>query len=142
MKKLQIKILQTKEDWQEGYPLIQQLRHHLTEDRYFELLKQMPTYQGWVIEDGALKAFIGFEECHNFYNERHIFVHDFVTNENDRSKCYGEKLMEALIKHAKENQFAYIALESGIQRFDAHRFYETKMGFNKWCYSFRKKVFS
>ncbi|WP_391201635.1 GNAT family N-acetyltransferase [Psychrobacillus sp. L4] len=139
---MQIKMLQTKEDWQAVYPLIQQLRPHLTEDRYFELLKQMPTYQGWVIVDGTFKAFIGFEERHNFYNEKHLFVYDFVTNENDRSKGYGEKLMEALITHAKENQFGYISLESGVQRYDAHRFYETKMGFNKWCYSFRKKVFS
>ncbi|MFF2754415.1 GNAT family N-acetyltransferase [Psychrobacillus sp. NPDC058041] len=137
---MQIKILETNEDWKSAYPLIQQLRPHLSEDRYSELLKQMPTYQGWVIVDGTYKAFIGFEERLNFYNEKHLFVLDFVTNENERSKGYGESLMNALFKYAKEYHFAYVALESGLERYDAHRFYESKMGFNKWCYSFIKKV--
>lgn len=133
---MQIEILKTIEDWKSAYPLVKQLRPHLTEDSYFNLLKKMSAYQGWVIMDGTLKAFIGFEECLNFYNDKHIFVHDFVTNDKDRSNGYGEKLMEAIISYAKQNQFGYIALESGKQRYDAHRFY----GFNKWCYSFRKKV--
>ena len=137
---MQIKILETNEDWKFAYPLIQQLRSHLSEERYFELLKQMPSYQGWVIVDETYKAFIGFEERHNFYNEKHLFVLDFVTNENERSKGYGERLMDALIMHAKEYHFSFVALESGLERNDAHRFYETKMGFSKWCYSFRKKV--
>ena len=137
---MQVQKVQTKDDWKVSFSLIKQLRTHLTEESYFEHLQQMPNYQGWVVVDGTPKAFIGFEERHNFYNERHLFVHDFVTDEKERSKGYGEKLMAALITYAEKYQFAYIALESGIQRTEAHRFYEDKMGFHKWCYSFRKGI--
>lgn len=32
----------------------------------------------------------------------------------------------------------YVALESGIRRIEAHRFYEEKFNYDKWCFSFRK----
>ncbi|MEY8734403.1 hypothetical protein AB9M92_19405 [Peribacillus frigoritolerans] len=41
---------------------------------------------------------------------------------------------------AKENGAEYVALESGIQRNEAHRFYEEKLDYDKWCYSFRKTL--
>ena len=137
---MQVKVLQTNEDWELVFPLIQQLRPHLSVASYMEHLKQMPAYQGWLLVDVIPKVFIGFEERHNFYNGKHLFVHDFVTEQNERSKGYGEVLMKLLIEHGKKNSFDYIALESGLERVPAHQFYENKMEFQKWCYSFRKGI--
>lgn len=36
---------------------------------------------------------------------------------------------------AREKGAQYVSMESGIQRKNAHRFYEEKMNYEKWCYS-------
>ncbi|MFS0646814.1 GNAT family N-acetyltransferase [Siminovitchia sp. 179-K 8D1 HS] len=76
----------------------------------------------------------------NFYNKRHVFVYDLVTDSSYRSLGYGKKLLEFIHNWAQEKGAEYVALESGIQRIDAHRFYEQKLHYDKWCFSFRRKV--
>lgn len=76
----------------------------------------------------------------NFYNKRHIFIYDLVTDVSQRSFGYGEKLLQYIHDWANENGAEYVALESGLQRIDAHRFYEDKLNYDKWCYSFRKSL--
>lgn len=76
----------------------------------------------------------------NFYNKKYVFVYDLVTDEDHRSKGYGYRLLSYIDKWAKTNGAEFVALESGIQRTNAHRFYEEKLDYNKWCYSFRKPI--
>lgn len=76
----------------------------------------------------------------NFYNKWHVFIYDLVTDEAYRSFGYGEKLMSYIHSWAKEQGVDFVVLESGIQRIDAHRFYENKLNYEKWCYSFRKSL--
>ena len=72
------------------------------------------------------------------YSERHIFVYDLVTDEEYRSLGYGEILLHYLHKWGKENGAHYIALESGIQRTSAHRFYEDRLGYENGAFLFEK----
>ncbi|GIP38199.1 N-acetyltransferase [Paenibacillus sp. J31TS4] len=51
---------------------------------------------------------------------------------------YGEKLLAHIHQYAKLNGCGTVALESGLSRVDAHKFYETKMGYGKLGYSFSK----
>lgn len=46
-----------------------------------------------------------------------------TTDEQHRSQGAGEKILNALIDFAKRNQCMQLHLDSGVQRFDAHRFY-------------------
>ena len=48
-----------------------------------------------------------------------------TTDEQHRSQGAGEKILNALIDFAKRNQCMqlHLHLDSGVQRFDAHRFY-------------------
>lgn len=59
---------------------------------------------------------------------------DLVTVVNNRSKGYGKKLLSYVHQWAKENKYESVALSSGLQRTDAHRFYEHKMGYDKVSY--------
>lgn len=85
-------------------------------------------------------ALVGCSWRTNFYNKRHVFIYDLVTDENHRSLGYGEELLNYIHHLAKEEGAQYVALESGIFRKDAHRFYEEKFTYEKWCYSFRKNI--
>ena len=53
---------------------------------------------------------------------------------------YGEKLLSYIHKWANENKYESVALSSGLQRTDAHRFYENKMGYDKVSYVFKASL--
>ncbi|MFJ3390717.1 MULTISPECIES: GNAT family N-acetyltransferase [Lysinibacillus] len=138
-----IKKLTTQQEWMEAYYVMVQLRTELTVEKYLQLLKEM-TQDGYLLfalyENKNIVAVAGLSWRVNFYSERHIFVYDLVTDEEYRSLGYGEILLHYLHKWGKENGAHYIALESGIQRTSAHRFYEDRLGYEKWCFSFRKAL--
>ncbi|WP_419880527.1 GNAT family N-acetyltransferase [Peribacillus sp. B-H-3] len=129
--------------WLEAFPIMKQLRTDLTEETYIELLQDMSKdgyklYAMYVEE--KIVSLVGLSWRINFYNKRHIFIYDLVTDVSQRSFGYGEKLLKYIHDWANENGAEYVALESGLQRSDAHRFYEDKLDYDKWCYSFRKTL--
>ena len=129
--------------WLEAFPIMKQLRTDLTEETYIELLQDMSKdgyklYAMYV--ENEIVSLAGLSWRINFYNKRHIFIYDLVTDVSQRSFGYGEKLLQYIHDWANENGAEYVALESGLQRIDAHRFYEDKLNYDKWCYSFRKSL--
>lgn len=138
-----IKQLTTQQEWMEAYYVLVQLRTELTVEKYLQLLKEM-TQDGYLLfalyENTNIVAVAGLSWRVNFYSERHIFVYDLVTDEKYRSLGYGEILLHYLHKWGKENGAHHIALESGIQRTSAHRFYEDRLGYEKWYFYFRKAL--
>ena len=127
----------------EAFPIMKQLRTDLTEETYIELLLDMSKdgyklYAMYV--ENEIVSLAGLSWRINFYNKRHIFIYDLVTDVSQRSFGYGEKLLQYIHDWANENGAEYVALESGLQRIDAHRFYEDKLNYDKWCYSFRKSL--
>jgi GNAT superfamily N-acetyltransferase len=54
-----------------------------------------------------------------------LYVDDLVTDETIRSKGYGKQLLDWLIAEARRTGCQTFELDSGVQRFDAHRFYLT-----------------
>ena len=131
------------DQFETAFPLMKQLRLDLTMETFLELLGQM-------IKDGyrlfalfaqnQIVALAGVSLRTNFYSGRHVYIYDLVTDVSKRSHGYGESLLNFIHEWAKENGAEFVALESGIQRTDAHRFYEDRMDYDKWCFSFRKKL--
>lgn len=131
------------EQWLDAYPVMKQLRTDLTEDSYLELLAVMRKegYQLFALYDEEkVVSLVGLSWRTNFYNKKHIYIYDLVTDAAGRSRGYGERLLNFIHSWGKENGAEYVALESGIHRNDAHRFYEEKLNYDKWCYSFRKTL--
>jgi GNAT superfamily N-acetyltransferase len=60
---------------------------------------------------------------------RHVYVDDLVTAEGQRSKGAGATLIGWLKSYAREHGCTQLHLDSGVQRFAAHRFY-LRAGFN------------
>ena len=138
-----ISALTNTKQWLDAFPIMKQLRTDLTEETYIELLQDMikDGYKlfAMYVED-EIVSLVGLSWRINFYNKRHIFIYDLVTDVSQRSFGYGEKLLKYIHDWAIENGAEYVALESGLQRSDAHRFYEDKLEYDKWCYSFRKTL--
>lgn len=90
--------------------------------------------------DQKLVCLAGVEVRHNFYNGTHFYVYDLVTDPTQRSHQYGSQMMQYLEEYARTLDCQLIALESGVQRTDAHRFYEQKVGMSKTSFSYLKKL--
>ena len=139
-----IKELKTRNEIMEAFPVMSQLRTHIDETAYLELVSEAQEKEGYkmfaLFDDNDLVAVIGFRPMITLYYGRFIWVCDLVTDVNKRSGGYGEKLLSYIHKWAKENKYESVALSSGLQRTDAHRFYENKMGYDKVSYVFKASL--
>ncbi|WP_350356243.1 GNAT family N-acetyltransferase [Cohnella hashimotonis] len=138
-----IKELVHEQQWLEAYPVMNELRTQLDQEAYLGLLREMNAegYKMLALYEGdRIVALAGIIMLTNFYFGKHVFVYDLVTKASERSKGHGETLLEHVHQYAKDNGCKTVALESGLARVDAHRFYETKMGYNKPGFSFFKTL--
>jgi GNAT superfamily N-acetyltransferase len=141
---LTIKELQSQNEILAAFPIMKQLRTHLDEKMYLDLVldaKGEDSYRLFaLIDEGEIVAVTGFKPMITLYYGRFVWVCDLVTDTTKRSKGYGEKLLAFVHEWALENNYTSVALSSGLQRTNAHRFYEKTMGYDKVSYVFKKNV--
>ncbi|WP_254871080.1 N-acetyltransferase [Bacillus sp. Marseille-Q1617] len=139
-----IRELSTEADWIAAYPVMNQLRKHLTQEEFLELVKEAAATEGYKLaalyKEERIVAVTGFMPMLTLYNGRFIWVCDLVTDSNERSKGYGDKLLCYVERWAKERDYEIVSLSSGLQRLDAHRFYEKKMDYKKKSFVFLKEL--
>jgi GNAT superfamily N-acetyltransferase len=141
IEEMQVKEVVDKKGFIAAYPVMHQLRTHLELDQFLATVEEMREqgYRIFTLEvENKIVAVTGVAIQTNLYNGRHLYVYDLVTDQNNRSAGYGEKLLDFIHKFSKDNGCSLVELSSGLQRVDAHRFYVNKMGYTKASYSFRK----
>ena len=128
---LTLQVARTDADIEACYPVMSQLRPHVASSREFLLRVRRQMEQGYRLlagipggsDGGAVVAVAGFRLSETLAWGKIVYVDDLVTDSDERSKGYGEQLLQWLMQHARENDCAELHLDSGVQRFDAHRFY-------------------
>ncbi len=123
-----VKLAEDEASLRRCFPVMQQLRTHLTEARYLELVAGMAKSEGYRIayveEAGEVAAVAGFRLMTLLYtNGPVLYVDDLVSDSTRRSRGHGHTLMQWLLEHARRNGCLELHLDSGVQRFEAHRFY-------------------
>jgi GNAT superfamily N-acetyltransferase len=121
-----IKIAQTEQEIAACFPVMVQLRLHLQAYSFVEKIRELMV-EGYCLaylEDAErVVSVAGFKIDRNLYAGKHLYVEDLVTCERERSKGYGERMMNWLTEYARCHQCSVIHLDSGVQRHGAHRFY-------------------
>lgn len=144
MTMLTVKELRSRNEIIEAFTVMKQLRTHLDENSFLELVTEAQEKESYkimaLLENDAVVAVIGFQPMITLYYGRFVWVCDLVTDEDKRSKGYGEKLLTYVHEWAKEHHYNSVALSSGLQRTGAHRFYEEKMNYKKVSYVFKKAL--
>lgn len=142
--KLIIKALKSESDILEAFPIMRQLRPHLNEASYLDLVLEAMDKDRYqmlaLVEGNEIVAVVGFKAMTTLYYGRFIWICDLVTDANKRSKGYGDKLLSYIHQWGKENNFESVALSSGLQRMEAHKFYEDKMDYSKVSFVFKKSL--
>ncbi len=73
--------------------------------------------------DETIQAVAGFRISESLAWGKFLYVDDLVSKSDNRSKGYGRELFNWLIDYARTENCQQLTLDSGVQRFAAHRFY-------------------
>jgi len=134
-----IRELESEQTWLDAFPVMRQLRTDLDEEQYLDYLDRM-TANGYrlfgLFSDGDLAAVAGVDIMTNMYYGRHMWVFELVTDADHRSRGFGGRLLRYLVDWAEDRGCEKVALSSGVQREDAHRFYEDHMDMERASYVF------
>lgn len=109
------------------FPVLHELRPHLTVESFAAVYAEGHP-QGLrftaLYDDGRCVAVAGWRVVATTSVLRKLYVDDLVTTATARSRGHGRTLLAALTDRARQAGCRAIDLDSGVQRTDAHRFYE------------------
>ena len=129
---LSIKLVESDAQLERVARVLLQLRGHFDIDSLIPQIKaqQADGYQlAFVESDGEVQCVAGFVVSTKLAWGKHIYIDDLVSDERFRSSGAGRHLIDWFKSHARDLGCAQIHLDSGVQRFAAHRFY-LRHGFN------------
>jgi GNAT superfamily N-acetyltransferase len=108
------------------FPVLVQLRPQLQTDHFVAQVQHL-MQQGLQLVSlsvqGQVVSVAGFRIYENLFHGRFMYVDDLITADAARSQGYGKQLFAWLVAHARDNACTSLELDSGVQRFAAHRFY-------------------
>ncbi len=139
---MDIRIATTDAEIAACHPVMRELRPHVPEDQFVARVRaqEVAGYRlACIEEDGAVVAVAGFRIGENLAWGRFLYVDDLVTLAAVRSRGHGAALLSWLRAHAVREGCAQLHLDSGIQRKDAHRFYERE-GMTMTSLHFAEKI--
>jgi GNAT superfamily N-acetyltransferase len=125
---MHIHLASTDDEIAQCAPIMRQLRPHIEDAAFVRIVRNQQAggyHLAYLEDDGRVTAVAGYRIIDNLYSGRVLYVDDLVTDEKIRSKGCGKQLLDWLIAEARRAGCQTFELDSGVQRFDAHRFYLT-----------------
>ena len=123
---MKVELARSAQDLERIAPVLLELRDHYDTNGLLEQIRkqQKDGYQvAYVEEDGEVLGVAGFVITSKLAWHKHLYVDDLVTAAARRSRGAGRCLMDWLRQYAIDNGCKQLHLDSGVQRFRAHRFY-------------------
>lgn len=112
------------------FAVFHELRPHLTEAVFVAQVQRQRRDHGYAIaylqDGGQVVAVAGYRIAEYLAWGRTFYVDDLVTASSARRKGYGGRLLDWLLQQARESGCDQFHLDSGVQRFDAHRLYMSR----------------
>lgn len=121
-----IALATTREEILRCFPVMAELRPHLKESEFVARVKRQQRagyHLASLSEKGKVLAVAGYRYSESLSWGKFMYVDDLVTSETSRSHGYGQRLIKWLVNQAKSHDCDQFHLDSGVQRFGAHRFY-------------------
>lgn len=129
---MEVRIAATDEELGKIADVLLELRPAFTKEALLERIREQVRdgYRlAYVESDGDVLCVAGFVVGTKLAWGKHIYVDDLVTAPRHRSKGAGTRMIAWLKEHGRQLGCEQIHLDSGVQRFAAHRFY-LGQGFN------------
>ena len=127
---MQIKLAESAEDIKHCYPVMKELRPHLSEDEFLkQVTRQMENHEYklvYILIDESVVAVAGFRVAEFLAWGKTFYVDDLITLSSARNEGYAGHLMSWLQSRARELACKEFHLDSGTHRHLAHRLYKNK----------------
>jgi GNAT superfamily N-acetyltransferase len=126
MSSIHIALAESDADILRCFPVMVQLRPHLVEADFVTRVRRMQTagfHLARLEENGAVRAVAGYRYHEKLFSGRNLYVDDLVSDPAQRSRGHGARLLAWLADQARGRGCDLLELDSGVQRFEAHRFY-------------------
>lgn len=124
------------------FEVMRELRPHLTLESFLGQVSRQQK-QDWQLAfcecEGVIRSVTGYRLIENLAWGKILYVDDLVTREVDRGGGFGGRLFDWLVAEAKRQGCDQLHLDSGVQRFGAHRFYLAR-GMDITCHHFAMKL--
>ncbi len=123
---MNIALAETDSDIARCFAVMNQLRPHLVEKDFVARVVRMRRegfHLAFLEEDGAVRAVAGYRYYDKLHSGQNLYVDDLVSDATQRSRGHGAALLRWLAAEAKRHGCVQLELDSGVQRFEAHRFY-------------------
>ncbi len=124
---LKIISIKTDDEIKLCFNVVSQLRPHIKEKEFLNVIcSQFENgYQlAAVVSEDSVVAVAGFHLRENLAWGKYLYIEDLVSDQKQRSTGLGQMLLKWLHNEARKNKCDQLHLDSGVQRKDAHRFYE------------------
>ncbi len=139
----QIVVIQSQSELEQVYPLMKELRPHITLQNFLDIYQQSHKTTGYEIaalkQDNQILAIMGYRILYDYVHGKHCYIDDLVSSEQQRSKGYGAELLKYAEKFAQANGCTGLRLCTGIENERGKKFYE-KNGWNLRAIVYKKKV--
>jgi GNAT superfamily N-acetyltransferase len=108
------------------FPVIKELRSHLELTDFVAQVQRQQQFDyklAYLQVDELVVAVAGFRISESLAWGKFLYVDDLVSKSVNRSQGYGTILFNWLVDYARDRNCQQLTLDSGVQRFAAHRFY-------------------
>ena len=124
----EIRLAETDDEIEACHGVMRQLRPHHDDPGAFREQVRRQQREGYRLarltdDTGAVAAVAGYRVGENLAWGRYLYVDDLVTDAAKRSSGHGRRLLAWLAETARQAGCDELHLDSGVQRFAAHRFY-------------------
>jgi GNAT superfamily N-acetyltransferase len=130
-------------DFECSFPVMKELRPHLSYADYKEIYQHAHTSDGYQIialeENGKIAALMGYRVLSDFVRGKHLYIDDLVSTQKARSKGLGTELLKYAENLAEQLDCKILRLCTGIENERGAIFYE-RNGWTKRAYAYTKKL--
>ncbi|NOV29397.1 GNAT family N-acetyltransferase [Methylomonas sp. ZR1] len=122
-------IAATDAEIQACFPVFSELRPHLKQEQFLAQVRRqrLQSYQILAVrQQGAVKSVAGFRFAEFLAWGKILYIDDLATRSGETAQGFASALLDWLIAHAKAHDCRGVHLDSGHQRFTAHRLYLNK----------------
>ena len=123
---MKIALAETESDIARCQPVMLELRPHLAGRDFTAIVRRQQKtgyFLAYLEDDGEVRSVAGYRFMETLGCGKILYVDDLVTHAANRSAGYGGRLFDWLVEQARAARCNEFHLDSGVQRFDAHRFY-------------------
>jgi GNAT superfamily N-acetyltransferase len=121
-----IRTAESDDDIAACFDVLLELRPHLEREEFVPRVHRL-RQQGYRLalasDGGRVVAVAGYRFSENLAWGRFLYVDDLVTVAACRSAGHGQRLFDWLVAQARGSGCQELHLDSGVQRYAAHRFY-------------------